>query len=110
MEQKIGYRHLKDIIEASDLPEERKEAWKKFEYVRKRLYSKYRELIKKDLRSSNTPLESALREITCRASNRDTSSVIKQWKEIIERYTQKEKDESVRVALLKILNQFSNEE
>jgi len=62
------------------------------------------------LQLSNAPLESALREVTCRESNKDTASIIKQWKEVIERYTQKEKAESMKVALLEVLDQFSNEE
>ncbi|MHA1874836.1 MAG: hypothetical protein ACTSUC_00145 [Promethearchaeota archaeon] len=108
MEQRIGYRHLeKSIMEAPNLPEERKEAWKKFEDVRDALYARYRELVKENLRLSNAPLESALREVTCRESNKDTVSVIEQWKEVIERYAQEEKAESMKVALLEVLDQFS---
>jgi len=109
--EKIGYRHLeKDIMEAPNFPEERKKAWKKFEDVREALYAKYRELIKENLRLSNPPLESALREVTCKESNKDMTSVIEQWKEVIERYAQEEKDETIKTALLEVLNQFSEKE
>jgi len=110
MYQKIGYRHLeKDIINNPDFSEERKEAWKKFKDVREALYAKYREIIKENMRLSNAPLESALREITCRENNRDMASIIEQWKEVIERYTQEEKTQPTKTALLEVLDQFSNE-
>jgi hypothetical protein len=109
MYQKIGYRHLeKDIMNTPDFSEERKEAWKKFEDVREALYAKYREIIKENPRLSNAPLESALREVTCRESNRDIASVMEQWKEVIERYTQEEKTQPIKTALLEVLDQFSN--
>ena len=111
MEQKIGYRHLeKHIKESSNLQEERKKAWEKFEDVREALYAKYLELIREDLRLSNASLESALREVTCKESNKDMTSVIEQWKEVIERYTPEEKDEPIKNALLEVLNQFSEKE
>ena len=109
--EKIGYRHFeKHIRESSNLSEERKEVWKKFEDVREALYAKYLELIREDLRLSNAPLESALREVTCKESNKDMTSVIEQWKEVIERYAQEEKDEPIKTALLEVLNQFSEKE
>jgi hypothetical protein len=109
MYQEIGYRHYeRDIMNDPNLPTERKEAWKKFEDVREVLYAKYREMIKKNLRLLNSPLESALREVTCRESNKDIASVIKQWKEVIERYTQEENTQPMKTALLEVLDQFSN--
>lgn len=105
MSQEIGYSRYRESIEsAPDLTKEQKEVWKKFEEIRQALYEKYRELIQKNTRFSNSLLESAIREITCRESNNDLTEVINQWKEVIERYA---KNELAKEGLIKVLTQFS---
>lgn len=100
----IGYRkYEKNITDNPNLPEERKKAWKEFENVREALYNKYLEVVKNDSRFSNSSLESAIREVNCGEENRDINSVVKQWKDVVERYMKEDKN-NLKDSLFEILN------
>lgn len=104
----IGYGHLEqNIMENPNLGEERKKTWKDFEDIRRKLWGKYIEMVRKNPRLSNSTLSSAIGEVMCRDSNRSREENISQWKDVIVVYCEGGKSDTVRNELFNTLDHLT---